>query len=83
MSKKIYDLRTDSHGMVSPMNDGFFKKTCEISLVPYDENDYALIELPMCFYRVLKRDLDFYSRWLERTRVFQEKKLASNSSSEV
>lgn len=57
MTQKIYDLRIDSHGTATPMNDGFFKH-CDELISSYDESKYIMINN----YRISKSDLEIPER---------------------
>lgn len=59
MKKTIYDLRKDTRGRVDAMKHGLFEHSWELANVsdrPFPVDDYILIELPRCVYRLRKSD---------------------------
>ena len=79
MKKKMYDLRVDTHGRVSPLPGGF-EKSHEIVYIdkPIPHEEYITVELPLCIYRMHKSDAnrDIFKKFIERARKHQESSAA-------
>ena len=59
MERIIYDLRKNTRGTVDAMKQGFFERSWTLANVsnrPFPVDDYFLIELPRCIYRLRKSD---------------------------
>lgn len=76
MEKKTYDLCIISGGRVTPMSSGRFEEVHKMVCgdKPFPNEDYVIIELPRCCYRLLKYNVNnqFIIKFLERTRKHQE-----------
>ena len=75
MEKKMYDLRVNTHGIVSPLS-GWFEKSHEMVYIgkPFPHEEYVTVELPLCIYRMHKSDAnrDIFKKFIERARKHQD-----------
>ena len=80
--KKTYDIIKQFHGYEA-MKHGWHEKSYAIvtgSTAEFPTDDYSVIELPLCFWRVRKSEIekDEFRKYLARTIEHQQKNIAAN-----
>lgn len=80
--KKTYDIIKQFNGYKA-MKHGWHEKTYALvtgSTAGFPTDDYTAIELPLCFWRVRKTEMekDEFKKCLARTIEHQQKNIATN-----